>query len=201
MNDEQKQKLALKFLSILGKPDAEVVKEVASEGVVWTFPGTSQISGEAHGIDAIMKRARTIASFKVKVEIVRTVYGFSGVSVFSTTPAKRTERLWTSISPQSSHSRATRLSGSTRIFPTSQWSKRSLADRSFVFGCVNRSLRRIKGNVGGHKPTLPDFDLLPGFETASTGDRVVALPVAAKLPVCLCNRMASLSWHSSLRIS
>jgi uncharacterized protein len=49
--------------------------------MIWTFPGTSQISGEAHGVDAIMKRAHTIASFKVKVEIIRTVYGFSGVSV------------------------------------------------------------------------------------------------------------------------
>ncbi len=81
MKDEQKKSLALKFLSILGKPDANVVREVAIEGVVWTFPGTSQISGEAHGVDAIMKRARTIASFAVKVEVIRTVYGFSGASV------------------------------------------------------------------------------------------------------------------------
>jgi ketosteroid isomerase-like protein len=81
MDNEQKQKLALKFLSILGKPDAGVVKEVTVEDVVWTFPGTSQISGEAHGIEAIMKRANTIASFKVKVEVIRTVYGFSGASV------------------------------------------------------------------------------------------------------------------------
>ena len=69
------------FLSILGKPDASVVKDVAVEDVVWTFPGTSQISGEAHGVDAIMKRSHTIASYKVKVEVIRTVYGFSGVSV------------------------------------------------------------------------------------------------------------------------
>jgi uncharacterized protein len=81
MDNEQKQKLALKFLSILGKPDASVVKDVVVEDVVWTFPGTSQISGEAHGVDAIMKRSHTIASYKVKVEVIRTVYGFSGVSV------------------------------------------------------------------------------------------------------------------------
>jgi hypothetical protein len=81
MDNERKQKLALKFLSILGKPDASVVEDVAVKDVIWTFPGTSQISGEAHGIDAILQRAHTIASYKVKVEIVRTVYGFSGVSV------------------------------------------------------------------------------------------------------------------------
>jgi ketosteroid isomerase-like protein len=81
MDHEKKQQLALKFLSILGKPDASVVRDVAVEDMIWTFPGTSQISGEAHGIDAILNRAHTIASYMVKVEVVRTVYGFSGVSV------------------------------------------------------------------------------------------------------------------------
>lgn len=81
MNDEQKQKLALKFLSILGKPDADVVRQIAAADVIWTFPGTSQISGEARGVDAIIRRANTIAAKKVKVKIVRTVYGLDGVSV------------------------------------------------------------------------------------------------------------------------
>jgi uncharacterized protein len=81
MDNEQKQKLALKFLSILGKPDASVVKDVAVKDVIWTFPGASQISGEVHGVDAIMERAETIASYEVKVEVVRTVYGLNGVSV------------------------------------------------------------------------------------------------------------------------
>jgi uncharacterized protein len=81
MDNEHKQRLALKFLSILGKPDAGVVRDVTVDDVIWTFPGTSQISGEAHGVDAIMKRATTIASFEVKVEVVRTVYGLNGASV------------------------------------------------------------------------------------------------------------------------
>jgi len=81
MENELKQELALKFLSILGKPDASVVKDVAVEDMVWTFPGTSQISGEAHGVDEIMKRASTIASYEVKVEVVRAVYGLHGASV------------------------------------------------------------------------------------------------------------------------
>jgi ketosteroid isomerase-like protein len=81
VDNEQKQKLALKFLSILGRPDASVVADVAVQDVIWTFPGTSQISGEAHGVDAIMERANTITSYEVKVEIVRTVYGLNGISV------------------------------------------------------------------------------------------------------------------------
>jgi ketosteroid isomerase-like protein len=54
---------------------------VAVEDITWTFPGSSVISGEAHGIDANLNRARTIAQHKVRVETVRTVYGFNGVAV------------------------------------------------------------------------------------------------------------------------
>ena len=42
MDNEQKQKLAIKFLSILGKPGASVVRDVAVEDMIWTFLGTSQ---------------------------------------------------------------------------------------------------------------------------------------------------------------
>ena len=82
MTSDRKQALAREFLSILSHPDAEVIKRVAIEAVVWSFPGTSPISGEAHGVEAIMTRARTIASYGVKVEFVRAVYGFSGVAIF-----------------------------------------------------------------------------------------------------------------------
>jgi hypothetical protein len=47
---EKKQELARKFLSVLGHPDAEVVKSIAVEDVVWSFPGASPISGEVHGV-------------------------------------------------------------------------------------------------------------------------------------------------------
>jgi ketosteroid isomerase-like protein len=81
VSTESKEELARKFLSILGHPDADVVKSVTVKDVVWSFPGKSPISGEAHGVEAIMKRARTIASYGIKVEIVRAVYGFSGVAL------------------------------------------------------------------------------------------------------------------------
>ena len=35
-------------------------------------------SGEAHGVERIMTRARTIASYGVKFEIIRAVFGFGG---------------------------------------------------------------------------------------------------------------------------
>jgi len=81
MSAENYEELARKFLSILGRPDADVVKTVAVEDIVWTFPGTSPISGEARGVDAIMRRGRTIASYGVNVEFVRAVHGLIGVTI------------------------------------------------------------------------------------------------------------------------
>jgi len=48
--------------------DSSVVENVAVKDMIWTFPATSKISGEAHGIEEILARAHTIASYKVKVE-------------------------------------------------------------------------------------------------------------------------------------
>jgi len=81
MTNDEKQLLARKFLSVLGRPDEALVRSVTVDDVVWTFPGSSAISGEARGAAAIMKRARAIAGHDVKVEIVRAVYGYEGVTM------------------------------------------------------------------------------------------------------------------------
>ncbi len=81
MTNDEKQQLARKFLSVLGRPDEALVKSVTVADVVWSFPGSSAISGEAHGAAAIMTRARAIAGHDVKVEIVRAVYGHEGVAM------------------------------------------------------------------------------------------------------------------------
>jgi ketosteroid isomerase-like protein len=57
------------------------VKSVAVADIVWTFAGKSRISGEARGVEGIMKRARVIASYNVKFEIIRSVLGFDGVAM------------------------------------------------------------------------------------------------------------------------
>src|SRR5271170_289471 len=82
MTQEEKLQLAMKFLSVLSTPDEEVVKSVVVDDMLWTFPGSSIISGEAHGVGGVMERARTIASYGVHVEVGRPVYGHSGVAVF-----------------------------------------------------------------------------------------------------------------------
>jgi uncharacterized protein len=81
MTNAQKLELARKFLSVLSAPDEGVVKSVAVDDVLWTFPGTSRISGEAHGASGVRARAKIIAAHGVNVEIIRPVYGYNGVAV------------------------------------------------------------------------------------------------------------------------
>ncbi len=82
MTREEKRQLASRFLSILSQPDADVIRSVAVEDVVWSFPGASPISGEAHGVDGVIGRATIIAAYGVKVETERAVHGFAGIAIF-----------------------------------------------------------------------------------------------------------------------
>ena len=82
MTQDEKLHLAKTFLSVLSKPDEDLVRSIVVEDMVWSFPGTSVISGEAQGVSGVMKRATTIASYGVHVELGRPVYGYSGVAVF-----------------------------------------------------------------------------------------------------------------------
>ena len=78
MNNEVKQQAARAFLSVLGKPDAAVLERVVAPGVIWSFPGSSPISGEAHGVEGILKRAKVIAAYAVKVEILHATFSHAG---------------------------------------------------------------------------------------------------------------------------
>jgi ketosteroid isomerase-like protein len=93
MKDDEKLALARRFLSVLRNPDPDVIKSVAVEDVVWTFPGAGLISGEARGVDGIIARAKIIASFQVQVEIVRPVYSLDGVALILHNTAKRDARI------------------------------------------------------------------------------------------------------------
>lgn len=78
MSSDDKQQTARRFLSVLGRPDESILREVVHPEVVWTFPGSSPISGEARGIERIMQRARTIAAHQVKVEILHATFSRAG---------------------------------------------------------------------------------------------------------------------------
>jgi ketosteroid isomerase-like protein len=93
MSTNSQEALARRFLTVLGHPDAEVVKSVSADDIVWSFPGAASISGEARGVDGIMQRARIIASCDVKVDILHAVHGFSGVALILHNTGRKSDRI------------------------------------------------------------------------------------------------------------
>jgi uncharacterized protein len=93
VSTSNKEELARRFLSVLGHPNAEVVKGVSVDDMIWSFPGSASISGEARGVDGIMQRARAIASYGVKVEVLHALCGFSGLEMILHNTGKNGDRI------------------------------------------------------------------------------------------------------------
>jgi hypothetical protein len=131
MTQDQKGQIARTVLSVLGKPDAGVLEDVVTSDVVWSFPGTSPISGEAHGVLDIIRRARIIAEHGVKVAIGHATFGpTGGVAMMLQIQARKAAGSWTSTSVRCSPSKTAETAGSTPTFPTWPWPRLSSPERA-----------------------------------------------------------------------
>ncbi len=81
MTQDEKVALAKQFLSVLSAPNEDVIRKVAVEDMIWAFPGSSVISGEAHGVAGIMTRAHAISGHHVRVEVLGTLFGLTRLAV------------------------------------------------------------------------------------------------------------------------
>ena len=54
---------------------------ITTEDIVWSIAGTSLVSGEARGVDAILKRSETLNRFGVSIKIEHVVYGLDDVAL------------------------------------------------------------------------------------------------------------------------
>ena len=81
MTEQDKRKIARDFLRGLRDRDANLLRSIMTDDVFWSLPGESLMSGEAHGVDAILKRAATLANFNVNIELKRVVLGLHDVAV------------------------------------------------------------------------------------------------------------------------
>lgn len=81
MTEQDKKTIAQSFIRGLGNRDGNLLRSIMTEDVVWSLPGESPMSGEAHGVEAILKRANTLQAFNVKIEIERVVYGLQDVAL------------------------------------------------------------------------------------------------------------------------
>lgn len=71
----EKRKLAETMLSALGSKNWELFLSIISDDISWTLPGSSSISGEIRGVNAVIDRAKEIVSNGVSLELKHILYG------------------------------------------------------------------------------------------------------------------------------
>ena len=82
MTESEKKDIAENYIKALTNRDAALLTSITTEDIVWSLPGTSLImSGEAKGVDAILKRSETLNRFGVSIKIEHVVYGLDDVAL------------------------------------------------------------------------------------------------------------------------
>jgi hypothetical protein len=89
MTEAEKKELAEKFIAGLIHHDDKLLNSILTDDVVWGLPGESPMSGEAHGVAAILKRAETRGGYGVKIEIENVVYRYQDVALHLHNTGKR----------------------------------------------------------------------------------------------------------------
>lgn len=83
--------IAEAFLRTLRAKDWAAMRVLVADDAVWTLPGTSLISGEARGGDAVVARAQLIASHGLNFALDRVLYGQENVALSLHNTARRGE--------------------------------------------------------------------------------------------------------------
>jgi len=91
ITDSEKRKLAETFLNALGTQNWDLLHSIITEDITWTLPGTSVISGEVSGANAIITRAQQIVSYGVSLELKHILYGQYNVTLSIHNQASRDE--------------------------------------------------------------------------------------------------------------
>ena len=81
--------IANQFLTGLRTRDWELLKSIMTTDVVWNLPGSSVISGEAQGVDAVIQRAQLIVSYGLTFGIKHILIGRDGVALSLNNTARR----------------------------------------------------------------------------------------------------------------
>ena len=89
MTEAEKKEIAQRFITPLSNRDANLLKSIVTDDVVWSLPGKSLMSGEAHGVDAILKRSETLHRYEVKIELEHVVFGYQDVALHLHNTGKR----------------------------------------------------------------------------------------------------------------
>ncbi len=79
------------FLHSLRNKDWDLLRSILMSDCSWSLPGTSVISGEAIGVEAVAHRAQTLRAYGVSFELLHVLYGMYGVALSLHNTASRGE--------------------------------------------------------------------------------------------------------------
>jgi ketosteroid isomerase-like protein len=86
---QRKNDIAQIFLTALRNRDWELMRSIMINDIVWSLPGTSLISGEAYGIEAVIKRSQLIVSYNLNFGLKNILFGQHGVALSLNNTARR----------------------------------------------------------------------------------------------------------------
>ncbi len=81
MSIEINKRIADDFIRGLRTRDGKLLQSIMKEHVVWSLPGKSLMSGEAHGVEAILKRSEILGRYGVTITVEYVLYGFKDVAL------------------------------------------------------------------------------------------------------------------------
>ncbi|MFF7753697.1 nuclear transport factor 2 family protein [Streptomyces sp. NPDC007971] len=73
--------IAERFLAAFRTRDWEALHRLLADDITWTMPGAGAISGTARGADAVVERARHIASRGLHTELLHVLVGAHGAAL------------------------------------------------------------------------------------------------------------------------
>ncbi len=79
--ETENSKIAELFLVSLRARDADLLRSILNEDAVWSLPGSSLISGEARGADAVIQRAQTIRDHGMTFALKNLLVGHHGAAL------------------------------------------------------------------------------------------------------------------------
>jgi ketosteroid isomerase-like protein len=89
ITDHEKTEIGQKFVAGLSTRNWPLLRSIMAEDVVWSLPGTSQISGEAVGTEAVVQRAQRIVSYGLTFNLKHLLLGQHGVALSLHNTARR----------------------------------------------------------------------------------------------------------------
>jgi len=85
----EKSSIAENFIKVLRDQNWKLLRTLFTEDAVWSLPGSSLISGEAHGADAVVTRAQLITSYNLTFTLKHVLIGQYGVALSLNNTAER----------------------------------------------------------------------------------------------------------------